>query len=50
MIQDGDDDESNDAIQCDVVKIALNLAMLNGDKAQKFSFKKDKAELLFQKR
>ena len=46
MIQDDDEDESNDAIQCDIVRIALNLAMLSGDKAQKFSFQKDKAEAL----
>ena len=33
MIQDDDDDESNDAIQCDIIKIGLNLGMLNETKA-----------------
>ncbi len=49
MIQDGDDDETNDEIQCDIVRIGLNMAMLNGDKAQKFSFQKDKAINVFGK-
>lgn len=43
MIQDDDDDESNDAIQCDIVKIALNMANLDESRAQKLTFRKDKA-------
>ena len=43
MIQDDDEDESNDAIQCDIVRISLNLAMLNENKAQVLSFDKFKA-------
>ena len=42
IIQDDDEDESNDYIQCDLVKIALNLAMLREDQAQKLSFEKEK--------
>jgi hypothetical protein len=38
MIQDDDEDESNDAIQADIIKISLNMAMLKEDKAQQFSF------------
>ena len=38
MIQDDDEDESNDAIQCDIIRISLNMAMLKEDKAQQFSF------------
>ncbi len=49
FIQDDDEDESNDSIQCDLVRIALNLAMLNEDKAQKLSFEKEKLVNLFKK-
>jgi len=34
MIKDDDEDESNDAIQNDIVKIALNLAMVDSDRSQ----------------
>jgi hypothetical protein len=33
FIQDDDEDESNDQIQCDLVRIALNIAMLSEEKA-----------------
>ena len=33
IIQDDDEDETNDAIQCDVIKIALNMAMLKEEQA-----------------
>lgn len=42
MIQDDDEDESNDEIQCDVVRIALNLAMQSEQRTQNMSFEKDK--------
>eukprot|EP00347_Sterkiella_histriomuscorum_P023421 403334704 len=49
FIQDDDEDESNDEIQCDLIRIALNLAMLDADKAQKLSFEKEKLIALFKK-
>ena len=49
IIQDDDDDESNDAIQCDLVRIALNISMLPESKAQQLSFEKDKLIALFKK-
>ncbi|CDW91100.1 UNKNOWN [Stylonychia lemnae] len=50
IIQDDDEDETNDTIQCDLVRIALNLAMLKEDDAQKLSFEKQKLVQLFKKR
>lgn len=49
FIQDDDEDESNDAIQCDLVRIALNMAMLDSQKAQVLSFEKQKLIQLFKK-
>lgn len=49
FIQDDDEDESNDVVQCDLVKIALNIAMLSDEKAQKLSFEKQKLIALFKK-
>ena len=40
MIQDDDEDESNDAFTCDAVKIILNLAMVDDHRAQQLSFRK----------
>jgi len=42
MIQDDDQDETNDAVQCDVVRIALNLAMQSEADSRKLSFQKEK--------
>ncbi len=47
MIQDDDEDDSNDSLQSDLVKIALSLAMLKEQQAQKFSFQKEKAAQAF---
>jgi hypothetical protein len=47
FIQDDDDDESNDAIQCDLVRMALNIAMLDEERAQKLSFEKQRLISLF---
>lgn len=47
IIQDDDDDDSNDIIQSDIVKIALNITMLDEDRAQKLSFQKEKATAVF---
>lgn len=41
MIQDDDKDESNDAVQCDVVRIALNMAMQRDEDSKKLSFQKE---------
>jgi len=41
MIQDDDKDESNDAVQCDVVRIALNMAMQRDEDSRKLSFLKE---------
>lgn len=41
MIRDDDEDESNDEVQCDVVRIALNIAMQNQERSQRLSFQKD---------
>ena len=49
IIQDDDEDESNDAIQCDVVRIALNMAMLKEETAQTLSFQKEKLVQVFKK-
>lgn len=49
IIQDDDEDESNDAIQCDLVRIALNISMLQESKAQQLSFEKEKLIALFKK-
>ena len=42
MIQDDDQDESNDEIQCDMVRIALNLAMQSEQRTTNMSFQKEK--------
>lgn len=47
IIQDDDEDEANDLIQCDVVRIALNMAMLKEEQAQKLSFQKEKLIQVF---
>jgi hypothetical protein len=47
IIQDDDEDDSNDAIQCDVIKISLNMAMLKDTVAQSLSFQKDKLVKVF---
>ena len=44
MIIDDDDDESNDAIQSDFVRVALNLAYLTEDQAKKFKFTKEQMD------
>lgn len=40
-IIDDDEDESNDTAQSDLVKIALNLAYMDPNKAKKFTFSKE---------
>jgi len=40
-IIDDDDDEDNDAVQSDLVRVALNLAYLSEDKAKAFDFNKN---------
>ena len=49
MIQDNDQDETNDAVQCDVVRIALNLAMQSEADSRKLSFQKEKLIELYVK-
>ena len=40
-IIDDDDDESNDAVQSDIVRFALNLAYMNEREAKQFQFDQD---------
>ena len=46
MIIDADEDEDNDAMQSDFVRVALNLAYLMEDQARTFKFSKESMDKL----
>jgi hypothetical protein len=48
LIKDGDNDDSNNAYQSDLVKMALNLAYMPLSMQQKFSFDKKSMDNLYE--